>query len=222
MTKEQISILKDFLPINSSFILKNDEIGVLSPDKSICLFYTPSDDDFTDFKTPCPIYSVDHFIALVETLGVESSIAIKDNVVQIKNGNKVIKYLLSTESVVPSIPNSIEAKFETLSKDIVFKLNKSDLEQIKKISSLLGLEEVKIESKKGKANIIVGSGDTKSSNNYVITVESEGDAETYFSTESLGKLSSGDYGIQVSTVGMSKFESLSQTGLRYYVTSIAK
>ena len=49
-------------------------------------------------------------------------------------------------------------------------LNKFDLEQIKKISSLLGLTEVKIVASKKKVSVILGSTDVKSSNNFCFKI----------------------------------------------------
>lgn len=220
MTKENIQLLKEFLPINTSFILRNDIIGIVSPDKSACMFYNPK--DFTDFKTPAHVYSVDQLLLLVDTLGIDSSIDIKGKSIELKNGKKVIKYVLANDVTVPAAPTEIETKFEEWDKDIAFDLNKNDLEQIRKISSLLGLNELVISQKEGKVTITVGEQGNMSSSNYSILTNGEGtDSEVSISTELIGKLSLGDYSVESSTTGVTKFSSKTIPTLRYYITNNA-
>lgn len=224
MTKAQLQLLKEFCNINTSFsITSTEDIGVLSPDKSAILFYTPRADEFTEFNTKTRIYSVDYLVNLIDTIGADSIVTVvQDSHVQIKNGNRQVKFLQANATTVPDAPASVENKFQELEIDIEFTLNKFDLEQIKKISSLLGLTEVKIIASKKKVSVILGSTDVKSSNNFSIELEGKGNTEIYFDITNLTKLMVDDYKVQISSAGLSKFSSVNVEGLRYYLTSLAK
>ena len=224
MTKAQLQLLKEFCNINTSYsITSTEDIGVLSPDKSAILFYSPKDGEFSEFDTKTRIYSVDYLVALIDTIGLDSTISvIKDSHVQIKNGNRQVKFLQANVTTVPDAPAAVEDKFDSLEIDIEFTLNKTDLEQIKKISSLLGLTEIKISAQKNKVNIALGGADTKSSNNYSIDLDGKGSAEIYFDITNLSKLLVDDYGVKISSAGLSKFSAVNVKGLRYYLVSLAK
>lgn len=221
MTKEQSQQLKEFTRINPAFVIKNDEIGVMAADKSVCVFFNPT--DLNDFETPAHVYNVDELLSVIDTIGIDSKLTIKDKVLQIKNGNKQLKYVLSNETTVPGVPNKIEDKFKDLEIDIEFVLNKTELEQIKKMASLLGLNEVQITCKSDKVTANLCEQDNPSSNNMSLELQGSGnDCSVSISVESLTKLSSGTYTVKASTVGLSKFESQDKETLRYYLANLSK
>lgn len=221
MTKDQSSQLKEFTRINSAFIIKNDEIAVMAADKSVCVFFNPT--DMTDFETPAHVYNVDELLSVIDTLGIDSKLTIKDKVLMIKNGNKQLRYVLSNETTVPAVSNKIEDKFNELDIDVEFTLNKVELEQIKKMASLLGLDEVQITCSDNKVVANLCEQDNASSNNMSIELDGTGsDCSVSISVESLSKLSSGTYNVKSSTVGLSKFESQDKGTLRYYLANLSK
>lgn len=220
MTKEQIQLFRGFLPLNTAFILSNKEVNVLSTDKTMCLYYEPS--DVKDFKKQAPIYSVDQFLTLVDTLGVDSKLSVSDSSVKIKNGNRAITYVLSGSNTVKEVPKALETQFDTWDNEMTFTLNKTDLAQINKISSLLGLSELKLSGKNGKLELLLTEQDNNSSNNYDISLDYEGDGcEVSFSTDNISKLINDDYEVQVSSNGFSKFKSQNIDTLRYYISNLA-
>jgi hypothetical protein len=221
MTKDQSSQLKEFTRINSAFIIKNDEIAVMATDKSVCAFFNPT--DMTDFETPAHVYNVDELLSVIDTLGIDSKLTIKDKVLMIKNGNKQLRYVLSNETTVPAVSNRIEDKFNELDIDIEFTLNKVELEQIKKMASLLGLDEVQITCMHNMVEANLCEQDNASSNNMSIKLDGTGnDCSVSISVESLSKLSSGTYSVKSSVVGLSKFESQDKGTLRYYLANLSK
>lgn len=224
MNKSQVQLLKEFCSINTAFcITGTEDISVLSPDKSIMLFYTPKDGEFEEFSTKTRIYNVDYLMALIDTVGIDSKIVVTENTsVSIKNGNKSVKFLQASEGTVPNVPAGIETKFANLEVDIAFTLNKNDIEQIKKISSLLSLSEIKVKASKGKVQLILGGSDVTSSNNFSIGLEGSGEAEMFFDISNFSKMLGDDYEVQASSLGLAKLTAVNNKGLRYYMSSLAK
>lgn len=216
MTKEQKQLLKDFSQINSSYVLKNDIIAVLSADKSSSVFYTPS--DLTEFDIPARIWDVNEFLNILDVMGVESELEINGKVINIKNGNKKIKYVLATETTVPNVPNTIEGNFDKIDVDMEIILNKADLEQIKRISSLLGLDEVKFTSDGSNISVELLKDGNDSSNNFKLDLEGKGtDLVFSLAVETIMKLRNDTYNIKATSVGIAKFESQTIDNLRYYM-----
>lgn len=216
MTKEQSQLLKEFTAINSSFVLRDDIIAVLSADKSTSVFYKPA--DFTEFGTPARIWDVNEFLNILDVMGIDSSLEINPQMVVIKNNNKKINYILAKETTVPDVPVAIESKFEALNADYNFTLNKTDLEQIKRISSLLGLDEVKFTAEGSNVIVELGMKDNDSSNNFKLVLEGTGgENPVMISVESIMKLRNDSYKIVSSYAGISRFESISIQDLRYYL-----
>lgn len=219
MTKEQITLLKSFTAVSQSFYLKKGTIGVLSADQSCCLFYDAN--DFTDFETAAPIYDVNEFLAVLDTFGAESEIITDQKFITIKNGNKKIRYMLSTESVI-DVPTTLETKFVGFPQDIVFTLNKNDLEQIKKISSLLGLKDIKFSLKGKKVTIELNENDNQSSDSFKIELAGSGnEVVCSINTEEIKKIIPGDYDVTISSIGMSRFVSKNISSLRYFIANLA-
>ena len=224
MTKEQIGLLKSFCAVNTAFVLDNKKIGVLSADTSCCLFYEPK--DFVDFDIPSSIYQVDEFLNVLETIGIDSIIERSDSYITLKNNNKKIKYGLAESTVIPTSKFSvIEDKFSGFDISISFDLEKSELDQIKKISSLLNLDKVIFKVDGKSINVVLrGDSTSSSSDSFSITTKGKGNKDTTISisTEELKKLIPDSYTIESSDEGLTKFTSKNVESLRYYIANIAE
>lgn len=218
MNKESIDILKKFTTVNTSFVISNDVIGVLSTDKATCMFYEPSNLD--EFETKAHIYNVTEFLNVVETLGDQTDLKVNENTIDIINGKKKLKYVLSSKSV-KEIPTTIESKFEEFPKDVVFTLNRDDLGQITKIAGLLGLDKVTLSVDENGVCITTNETGNDSSDDFRIELDGTGieGASISLSIDELIKLIPGTYDVIASSAGMSKFESKTLDTLRYYIAN---
>lgn len=222
MTIEDINTLKTLTPISHAFVLKNDNLSVLSSDKSICAF---CDSGLTEFSTPAPIYNVPEFINIISTLGVESDVEVSDKSISVINSGKEITYMLSNTTIVPNVPNTIEDKFLDFDIDIKFTLLEQDLEQIKKLSQLMGLDEATVswDAVKKTTTIYVGETGNKSSNALSILVNTAGEnnsesVDIKLNISNIQQIINSDYEVQMTTIGLTKFSALSSTNnMRYYI-----
>ena len=97
-------------------------------------------------------------------------------------------------------------------------LNKADLEQIKRISSLLGLDEVKFTSDGSNISVELLKDGNDSSNNFKLDLEGKGtDLVFSLAVETIMKLRNDTYNIKATSVGIAKFESQTIDNLRYYM-----
>lgn len=198
MTKEEVQLLKRFTAVTPSFVLKNDKITFLSPDKTMCGIYIPQE-EFNDFEVSTPLSNVGEFISIVSLFGEDSIINAKDKVIKIKNGKKEVKYVKTNSDYVKEVPEEFIDELMQEEAIIQFDINKEELQEILKISSLLNAGDLRISTKSGEL-IVEVLDNSNVENNY--TTEIEGDfneeIEVYLDVKLVSILNGDSYTVKVS------------------------
>jgi len=142
---------------------------------------------------------------LLSILGVveNASVELKDGIITISNETSSIKYfttnidlLSQTFSANPRIPENIKAAPTAM----LFTLEASVLDKLKKTSTLMKLEQLVIENDGDKIYLTITGSNKDSSNNYKVRIDNiinEGNHKIVLDMENIKKIPAGEYEVKV-------------------------
>ena len=212
LSKDTIEILKNFSTINSNILVEpGNVIKTISPVKNVMSQATVAE----TFDTQFGIWDLGKFLGTI-SLFDNPEFSFNDKYVTIagSNGTKVIYYfsepkLLTTINKNINMPDSV----------VSFVLKENDFSELQKASSVLQLQDLCLQTKEGRMELVALDKKDPTSNNYSIDLgilsHDDDDFEFYFKVENL-KLMSGDYDVEVTDKGVSKFTSKS-LDLTYWI-----
>lgn len=209
LSKDTLSLIKNFASINGSLMLKaGNKLATISEGKNVMAEASISEDLPLDFG----IYDLNEFlnvVSLFQTTNLEFS---EKYVMVSDGGSSKIKYFAAGEGVVKAAPTTI--KFPGA--DVTFTLEAAQLAMIQRTSSVLKASDVSIVGVDGALKVIVSDKKNDTSNAYEVTIgETDETFKANIKVENL-KMLPNDYEVSISKKKISKFKHTA-SDLTYYV-----
>jgi len=190
LSKETISLIKNFAGINSNLLLKSgNKLATISAQKNVMADATTTE-SFPDFA----IYDLNEFLGAM-SLFEDPELEFQDKYVSIKQGSMNIKFFAADPSVLVAPQKAITFP----DAEINFNMSSAMLDMIKKTSSVLRAADVSIVGDGSKVTAVVGDKKNATGNSYS---EAIGDTDKTFKVnlkvENL-KMLPGDYQLSISS-----------------------
>lgn len=186
MQKKTLEILKNFSTINSGIIIKKGStLRTMSTSKNILANVEVAD----SFPREFAIYDLNEFLSTL-SLFANPTLSYENDHISIKSGGSSVKYYYSSPTVVVGAPEK-DLSFENA--NITMQLEKEDLAQLIKASSVMQLDTLELSSNglrafnsktkggnqfnletsiiKGSSKITLESNDVKSGGKFQIKLE---------------------------------------------------
>ncbi len=199
LSPETITILKNFSVINQSIIFKaGNTIKTISPQKTVMAFATVND----EFPREAGIYNLSQFLATMSMYN-DAELEFADKTVTISQGKSSSVMAYSDASMIIAPP---EKEIKLPAVDVAVKVSSSDLQNVIKATSVLGLPEVAFVGENGSCYLKAIDSSNPSANSHKVEVGETDDTFTLIiKTENLNILP-GDYNVELCSKGISKFE----------------
>ena len=205
-------VLKNFSTINQNLLVRSgNTINTMSAMKNIVAKATIPD----TFSDEFAIYDLHEFLSAL-SLFKSPSLEFTDKSVKLneEGGGSSLNYFFSDPSVVTT-PKT-EITMPTV--DVEFTFTQDTFNQIQKASAVLGVPDVVLRGTTG-GDVLLTVTDRKNetSNDFAIKVgdNSPSDFTHYFKVENL-KLLAGDYKVEVSSKGISRFTNMTKP-IEYFI-----
>tara|TARA_R110000744_G_scaffold110875_1_gene208999 strand:+ start:74 stop:736 length:663 start_codon:yes stop_codon:yes gene_type:complete len=205
-------VLKNFSTINQNLLVKSgNTINTMSAMKNIVAKATIPD----TFSDEFAIYDLHEFLSAL-SLFKSPSLEFTDKSVKLneEGGGSSLNYFFSDPSVVTTPKTEITMP----SVDVEFVFTQDTFNQIQKASAVLGVPDVVLRGTAG-GDVLLTVTDRKNetSNDFAIKVgdNSPSDFTHYFKVENL-KLLAGDYKVEVSSKGISRFTNMTKP-IEYFI-----
>jgi hypothetical protein len=208
LSKETITILKNYSTINSNLLLlEGSVIKTKSEQNSILSSATVND----SFPSEFGIYDLNEFLGVL-TLFNDPNLEFTDKFVRISEGSTSIKYFAADKSVL-----SHPTKDVILTDAIIsFKLSAETLSLIFKTSSVLRVPDVSFIGSGGELKIIVSDKKNLTSNAFEVKIgETAMEFRINFKIDMM-KFIPTDYDVEISSSRISKF-SACKSDLVYFI-----
>ena len=210
LSSETREILKNYATINSNLLVSpGNKIATMSQMKNIVSTATLPD----NFESEFAIYDLNEFLSALSLFN-DPELDFSDNSVRIWEGYQSLKYFYSDPTVVTTPKSDITMP----DADAQFTLKQSVFNQVLKAASVLNAPDMVLDT--GDVGIMllrVSDRKNDTSNNFSIEVGENAtpNQKYYFKVENL-KLLSGDYDVEVSTKGISRFQNIGKN-IEYYI-----
>jgi len=198
LSKETISILKNFSGINSNIVLKTgSQLATISPQRNVMASVTITESFPEDFY----IYDLSQFLGVL-SLFENPDITFTSKVATIKEGKTSIKYYAADKSVL-LLPPDKAIKFPGA--DVSFTMTQQMISAVQKTSSVLSAPDLSIIGDRSTMTLVVS--DLKNSSNNIYEVEVGDTTETFSAHLKIDnlKMISQDYTVELSSKKISKW-----------------
>jgi|TARA_R110001592_G_scaffold52601_6_gene161026 hypothetical protein len=210
LSNETREVLKNYSTINSNLLVKaGNTIATMSQMKNIVATATVPD----TFETEFAIYDLNEFLSAM-SLFTDPELTFNDQSVRMSQGSTDLTYFYSDPSVVTTPKTEVVMPSVNAS----FTLTQSTFTQVQKAAAVLGVPDMVLEvGHDGIMDLRVSDRKNDTSNNFSIEVGEGGspNQKFYFKVENL-KLLNGDYNVEVSDKGISKFTNLTKK-VEYFI-----
>ena len=212
LSNDTRDVLKNFSTINQNLLVKSGNvINTMSAMKNIVAKATIPD----TFDNEFAIYDLNEFLSAM-SLFKSPTLDFGDQSVRLneEGGGSSLKYFFSDPSVVTTPKTEITMP----SVDVEFTFTQDTFNAISKASAVLGVPDVVLKGTAGgDIELTVTDRKNDTSNDFSIAVgENAPNNFTYFFKVENLKLLSGDYKVQVSEKGISRFENVSKP-IEYFI-----
>ena len=211
LSTNTVQVLKNFASINQNLIIQEgNEIKTMSAMKNIVAKATVEE----TFPKQVAIYDLNEFLSALSLFN-DPELTFNEQSVRIAQGSQDLTYFYSDPSVVTTPKTEISMP----SVDASFTLTKDTFNQVLKAAAVLGVPDMVLDI--GNDSIMdlrVSDRKNDTSNSFSIEVGAESPAKGkkfYFKVENL-KLLSGDYEVEVSQKGISRFRNVNKD-VEYYI-----
>jgi hypothetical protein len=210
LSKETLTLIKNFASINGSLMLKQgNKLSTISEAKNVMAEATIAESFPQDFG----IYDVNEFLGVV-SLFQDPQLDFSDKHVMISDsGNSKIKYYAAGEGVVRAAPTQI--KFPEPA-DVTFELNEAQIARIIRTAGVLKAQDVSVQGNGERLQVVVHDKKNNTSNAYEVNI---GPTTQTFSAnikvENL-KMLPGNYNVEVSSKKISRFIN-KDVDLKYFI-----
>lgn len=209
LSKETLSLIRNFAGINGSIMLKaGNTLSTISEGKNVMAMTTVAETFPNDFG----IYDLGEFLSAVSIFS-NTVLDFQEKFVTISDGGKSkIKYFAAGDGIVKAAPATI--KFPAA--DVSFTLSADQLAMILKTSSALKAGDVTISGEDGVLQVSVSDKKNATSNAYTMDIGSTNETfKANLKVENL-KMMPGEYTVEISSKKISRFKSTS-SDLTYYI-----
>ena len=198
LSKETVSLIKNFAGINSNLLLKNgNKLATISAQKNVMADATVTE-TFPDFG----IYDLNEFLGAM-SLFDDPELEFNDKFVSIKQGSSNIKFFAADATVLTAPQKAITFP----DAEINFTLSASMLNMINKTASVLRAADVSIVGDGSTINVLVGDKKNATGNSYSEPVgTTDKTFKVNLKVENL-KMLPGDYNVSISSKKISRFKS---------------
>ena len=208
LSEQTVSLLKNFSGINQNIQFKaGNRIQTISAQKNILVSAEIPETFPSDFA----IYDLNKMLGVMN-LFPDPEMDIGDKTMKI--GGKV-DYMFADPTMIVSPP---EKELTFPEAEIKFVLTNAEFNQTIKAATLLGLPHICVEGKDGKINLVATDVHNSSSDEYRSELGETGMVfNMVFKIENL-KLYAGDYDVELTSKGISKFSHTS-SNLQYFIAT---
>ena len=208
LSEQTVSLLKNFASINQNLQFKSgNKLSTISAQKNILVNAEIPETFPSDFA----IYDLNKMLGVMN-LFPDPEMEIGDNTMKI--GGKV-DYMFADPTMIVSPP---EKELPFPEAEIKFTLTNAEFNQTIKAATLLGLPHICVEGKDGKINLVATDVHNSSSDEYRSELGETGMVfNMVFKIENL-KLYAGDYDVELTSKGISKFSHTS-SNLQYFIAT---
>ena len=210
LSNDTRDVLKNYSTINANLLVSSgNKIATMSQMKNIVSLATLPD----TFENEFAIYDLNEFLSAM-SLFEDPELDFGDSSVKISQGGQSLNYFYSDPTVVTTPKSDITMP----DPDATFTLKQSVFNQVLKASSVLGVPDMVLDvDDNGTMNLRVSDRKNDTSNSFSVEVGEGGtpNQKFYFKVENL-KLLSGDYEVEVSEKGISRFKNVSKD-VEYYI-----
>ena len=208
LSEQTVALLKNFSGINQNIQFKaGSKISTISAQKNILVSAEVPESFPSDFA----IYDLNKLLGVM-SLFQDPDLEIGDKTMKV--GGKV-DYMFADPSMIISPP---EKELSFPEAEVTFTLTKGDFSQVIKAASVLGLPHVCVEGKDDKLSIVATDVNNSSSDDFVTEVgTTDKNFCMVFKIENL-KLFAGDYDVEITSKGISKFSHTS-ISLQYFIAT---
>lgn len=198
LSTETSNILKNFSVINQSIVLKEGNvIKTISPQKTVMASATVED----EFPSQAGIYNLPRFLSVC-ALHESPDLEFGDNAVMITEGKSKTRYVYADPSMIITPP---EKEIKLPSVDVSVSLSADDLSKVMKATSVLQLPEIAFVGEEGTCYLRAIDSANPSSDTFGVELGDTDDTFTLIiKTENL-QLMPGDYEVELSAKGISRF-----------------
>jgi len=216
LSNDTLVILKNFSTINPGILFKAGSVlSTMSSQRNILADANIKENFPQDFG----VYDLNNFLSVLSLYkdGADLQFDDKHVIIQGMGGRSKIKYRITDPSMIVIAPDR-RPKLPSI--DVDFSLTESQFNWMMKTAQVLSSPNIAVESDGESVNLVTFDGNNNAAHTNFIQlpeVESKGKVfKLVFKTENL-KMLPGNYVIQISKNGISKFVS-DELGLTYYVT----
>ena len=208
LSEQTVSLLKNFASINQNLQFKSgNRLSTISAQKNILVNAEIPETFPSDFA----IYDLNKMLGVMN-LFPDPEMDIGDKTMKI--GGKV-DYMFADPTMIVSPP---EKELTFPEAEIKFTLTNAEFNQTIKAATLLGLPHICVEGKEGKINLVATDVHNSSSDEYRSELGETGMVfNMVFKIENL-KLYAGDYDVELTSKGISKFSHTS-SNLQYFIAT---
>ena len=208
LSEQTVALLKNFSGINQNIQFKaGSKISTISAQKNILVSAEINESFPSDFA----IYDLNKMLGVM-SLFKDPDLDIGEKTMKI--GGKV-DYMFADPAMIVSPPDK-ELAFPD--PEITFTLYNSDFSQVIKAASVLGLPHICVEGKDNKMSLVATDVNNSSSDEFKSDLGETSEVFNFvFKIENL-KLFSGDYNVEITSKGISKFSQTS-ANLKYFIAT---
>ena len=215
LSETTINVLKNFATINAGMQFKEGSvIRTISKGQNVLGKATVTETFEKDFV----IYDLNRFLSLCGSLkDPEIVINSETNNLTVKSGTSKTTYGLADESMIVA-PPAKELKIEN--SEVNFRLTKDDMNQVLKMSGILGLPNVAVIG--DGTEISISALDVKNADTDTFSIkvgETTANFKLIFNTENL-KMIPGNYDVAISSKGISHFKHATDS-VEYWIATEA-
>ena len=215
LSESTINVLKNFATINAGMQFKEGSVvRTISKQQNVLGKATIKETFEKDFV----IYDLNRFLSLCSSLTDPEIVINTDaNNLTVKSGTSKTIYGLADESMIVA-PPAKELKIEN--SEVNFRLTKDDMNQVLKLSGILGLPNIAVVGDGESVSISALDVKNNESDNFSIRVgETSSNFKMIFNTENL-KMVPGNYDVAISSKGISHFKHVTDQ-IEYWIATEA-
>ena len=209
LSNETRDVLKNFAAINSNIVFNGgNEIKTVATAKNILAF---TDVEETFPSESIGIYDLNEFLGVMSMFDDPELVFSPDfKSVKIQQDRKSVNYFFSDPSILTSPSKTISMP----DPEVTITLTDSDISQIRKAASALGVTDVVVTADAGDNDVTVRVTDVEdaTANNFELKVDGPAATVPYRFVFSVGnfKIVPGDYTVQISSKLISKWQHATQ------------
>jgi len=217
ISPDTLLILKNYSSINQSLLFtQGSTLATISNQKNTLAEAKVAE----DFPSNFAIFDLNEFLSVVSLFN-DPTFEIEANHVRIseQNGKSNVRYYFADPSMIATPPPDKSRMLNALSSaEVKFLLTESDFQSLLKASSVLGVNELAVESDGNYSRLVVFDVKNKSSNDFAIDLD-EANGTSFrliFKVENL-KLLKGSYEVAISSQLLAHFKN-TDIDLDYYIS----